>query len=223
MEEINLKDLFSYFIKKLPIIILVLVFTLIIAIGYLFIVKEPLYKGETTVILVQDNAPVTQGDITLGRNLVPIYTKIIKSKKVVNEAIEKLQLDVEYQDVVNNISVSSEDDTEMIKITVSDLDSSIAANLANAIALAFKNEIVNIYNLENVYIFEKAEIEEAPYNIHTVRDLAIFTLVGMVLGLGIVFVIYYFDTSVKDSDELEEKLKLNVLGNVPMYKRRKSA
>ena len=223
MEELNLNDLFHYYVKRIPTIIITVVFAILLGLLYLLFIKQPLYKGETTLILVQDNAPVTQGDITLGRNLVPIYTKIIKSKKVVNEAIERLDLDLTYEEIVSHISVTSEDDTEMIKIIVNNEDAGLAANMANAVATAFKNEIVNIYNLQNVYIFERAEVETSPYNINLVRDLVIFALVGLVGAIGVVFAIYYFDTSIKSSEELEEKLKLNVLGSIPKYKRRKSA
>ncbi len=223
MEEINLNDLFHYYVKRIPMMIIIVVSAIILGLLYLLFIKQPLYKGETTLILVQDNAPVTQGDITLGRNLVPIYTKIIKSKKVVNEAIERLDLDLTYSDVVGHISVTSEDDTEMIKIIVSNEDAGLATNLANAVATAFKNEIVNIYNLQNVYIFERAEVETSPYNINLVRDFTIFALIGLVGAIGVIFAIYYFDTSIKSSEELEEKLKLHVLGSIPKYKRRKSA
>ena len=81
MEELNLNDLFHYYVKRIPQIIIAVVCAILLGLLYLLFIKQPLYKGETTLILVQDNVPVTQGDITLGRNLVPIYTKIIKSKK----------------------------------------------------------------------------------------------------------------------------------------------
>ena len=37
----------------------------------------------------------------------------------------------------------------------------------------------------------------------------------MIAGVGITFMIYYFDTSVKDAKTVEEKLNLTVLGVVP--------
>ena len=222
MEELNLKDLFNYFIKKIPIMIIIVLLVLVLGSGYLFFIRKPLYKGETTVILVQQNTQVTQGDLTLSRNLVSTYSWIIKSKKVVNEAIDKLQLDKTYEDIANSISVTSEDNTEIIKITVNNENARLATNLANTIAAAFKKEIVNIYDLQNVYIFETAEVEESPFNIHIVRDLTICGLVGIVISFLIIFVVYYFDTSIKSSEELEEKLKITVLGNIPLYKRRKS-
>lgn len=225
MEEINLKDLFNYFVKKLPIICFITIVVFLLGLYYLLIFKQPLYKGETTLILVQDNnnTSITQTDVTLNQRLVATYSKIVKSRKVINETISRLGLDLTYDELVSKVSVSSESDTEIMKITVSDRNADNAAALANSIASAFKNEVTDIFNLQNVSTIDRAEVEEDPYNIHTLRDSVIFFVVGLVLAIAVVFVIYYFDTSIKSSEELEEKLNITVLGSVPMYKRRKSA
>ena len=43
-------------------------------------------------------------------------------------------------------------------------------------------------------------------------------MVGLVLGLGLVFVLYYFDRSVKTIEQVESKLGLPVLGTVQEFK-----
>ena len=40
-------------------------------------------------------------------------------------------------------------------------------------------------------------------------------MIGVVLSFGVVFVMYYFDTSIKSSEIVEEKLGLTVIGVVP--------
>ena len=40
-------------------------------------------------------------------------------------------------------------------------------------------------------------------------------MLGIVLGLGIIFIMFYFDTTIKSSDEITEKVGLPVLGIVP--------
>lgn len=225
MEELNLQDLFNYFVKKIPIIAFITIVVFLLGLYYLLIFKQPLYKGEHTLILVQDNSnsQLTQTDLNLNQKLVPTYSKILKSKKVINETISRLDLDMTYEELANKISITSESDNDVIKIVVSDRNAEEAATIANSVATVFKNEITYIYNLQNITTLDRAEVEDEPYNIHTIRDSIIFFVVGFILAIAIVFVIYYFDTSIKSSEELEEKLKITVLGSVPMYKRRKSA
>ena len=68
-------------------------------------------------------------------------------------------------------------------------------------------------------VLEEAEIEEEPYNINIIKDLIIYILIGAVISCGSVFVVYYFDTTVKSADEIESKFDLPVFGAVPKVKK----
>jgi len=121
-----------------------------------------------------------------------------------------------------NISVTNETDTELIRITVSSLDKEQAALVANEIAKVFSEEIINIYNIKNVSIIDYAIVSNVPYNINVVKDAIIYGLVGIVAGLGIVFVMFYFDTTIKNPEEIQEKIGLPLLGVVPKFESSKS-
>ena len=91
----------------------------------------------------------------------------------------------------------------------------MAVKIADEVADVFSDEIQDIYNLENVAIIDKAEEADAPYNINYVKDNVIYLMIGVVLSFGVVFVMYYFDTTIKSSETVEEKLGLTVIGIVP--------
>ena len=44
----------------------------------------------------------------------------------------------------------------------------------------------------------------------------IYFLAGLVLSIGALFVVFYFDDSIKNSEEIEKKYGVVVIGNVPM-------
>ena len=112
--------------------------------------------------------------------------------------------------------MSSVSNTEIIKISVDDEDSLKAALIADTIANTFKYEVMDIYNLENVAIIDKAEVQNSPYNMNLVKDFVIFALAGFVLACGIYFAIYYFDNSIKSAEQVEERLKVSVIGSIPL-------
>ena len=222
MEEINLKDLFSYFFKKIPIILFVTLLFLTVGIIYTMFIKTPLYKGDTTLILVkqdsnygQESSSQTQSDILLNQKLVTTYSELIKSKRVLNQVISILELDCTNSELSQKISVSSVKDTEIIKISVSDEEPKDASRIANTLADVFKYEVMDIYDLQNVTIIDKAEVQDEPYNIEVVKSAVIFFALGFMLSVGVIFVIYYFDTSIKSSEEIENRLGVPVIGNVP--------
>ena len=43
----------------------------------------------------------------------------------------------------------------------------------------------------------------------------IYLMVSLILGFGTIFIMFYFDTSVKDTEIIEDKFNLTVLGTVP--------
>lgn len=221
MEEINLTELLKYYLKKLPMIALVTFMVLLV--GYIYIkqIQVPMYHGTTTIILVQksnenQSANMTQSELSLNEKLVSTYSQIIKSRRVLDQVITSLNLDTSAEELAKKINVTSVSETSIIKVTVSDKDNSLAVAIANELASVFKNEITKIYNLENISVIDEAIIETEPYNINIAKQMLIYGLTGMIVSCGIIFIIYYFDNTIKSKKEIESKLNLAVLGEIPV-------
>ena len=76
--------------------------------------------------------------------------------------------------------------------------------------------IVNIYSIKNVSIIDYAEVSANPYNISLLKQVVLMLLVGLVLSMAVVFVMFYFDTTIKSTEEIETKIGLPTLGVVPI-------
>ena len=224
MEEINLKELGNYFLSHIVIILSVITVILIVGCIYSVVIKKPLYHGTTSIVLVNQNNgnTITNSDIQVNRNLVETYTQIIKSRKILSTVISQLGLTYSESALANNVSVSAITDTDIIKISVSDVNNQLAADIANEIARVFMEDIKTRYNLQNVSVLDEAVAESSPYNVNIAKEIVLYILIGVVLGCAIVFVMFYFDTSIKSSTEIEEKFGLAVLGNVPYVEKRGS-
>ena len=216
MEEINLKEVYSYFKAKILWILLAIVLIVIIGNVYTIITRVPMYQSNTTIVLVgESKKEYSQSDSLLNQNLIGTYSEIITSRKVLQQVIDNLKLKTTVDELSSNITTSSVEDTEIIRITVNNERKKQAAEIADEVAKVFSDEIQDIYNLENVAIIDKAEVAKSPYNINYVKDNIIYLAIGIVLSFGVVFVMYYFDTTIKSSEVVEEKLGLTVIGIVP--------
>lgn len=220
MEEINLMEVIDYFRGKFIWIIASILVAIIIGNIYTMVTRVPLYKSNTSVVLVnQENTTTTLNDVTVNKNLVSTYSEIIKSRKILEQVIKNLKLDYEVSQLSKQVTVTQISDTEIIKIEVSDENAERAKNITNEIAKVFTKEIKDIYNLENVSVVDKAVKAESAYNLTYVKDNIIYFAIGLVLSCGIIFIIYYFDTTIKSTEVIEEKLGLTVLGVVPEERR----
>ena len=226
MEEINLKELFDYIKERIIIIAIVILAVLIVGSVYSLFIKTPVYKSTSTLVLVSDEGTSTSNtyttqDVTLNNQLVSTYSKIVTSHRVIDTVIENLKLDYTYSEVVKEVAVTTETGTQIIKVSVSDPDKALAAEITNEIVKVFGDEIKSIYKLQNVSVVDKAEEAKTPANVNYIKEAVIYMLVGAVLAFGIVFVIFYFDTSIKSAEEIENKLGLPVVGVIPKVKDKK--
>lgn len=219
MEEINLKELFNYYLSKMWVVLI----TLFIALSSMYIYSEyvqiPMYKSYTTLVLKsQNDNPVNQNDITVNQKLVSTYREIIKSRRVLEKVVQNLNLNESWQEIQNSITVTTVNSTEMIKISVSNEDSRKAYLITDEIARVFINVNTEIYGIENISVCDYSLESTTPYNINLTKQMLLAAIAGIVLGSGIILVIFYFDTTIKSSEDIENKLGLIVLGNVPKSK-----
>ena len=218
MEEINLKEVFDYFKSKILWIVIAIVAILIVGNVYTVITRVPMYESDTTIVLSGNKDSYSSTDSQINQNLIGTYREIIKSRNVLSQVIDNLDLKMSVDELSNNITATSVEDTEIIKITVANEKAKDAQRITDEVAKVFSKEVQDIYNLENVTIIDKADLANKPYNINYVKDNIIYLVIGIVLSFGVVFVMYYFDTSIKSSETIEEKFGLTVIGVVPEEK-----
>lgn len=224
MEEFNILEFLKYYLNKF---IIVLVFIIVGFVGsyiYTFYMQVPIYRSQTSLVLTKNDtgsSTITQNDINLNKNLISTYREIIKSRRILDKVITKLDLDITYSELTSKVDVSNINDTELIVISVYDEDSRVAQNIADEIANVFKTEIIKIYNIENVSIIDKALVSKDPYNVNVLKQLVIGIGAGFVLGSILITILFYMDDTVKTEEDIENKLGLSVLGRVPKYKNKK--
>ena len=221
MEEINLIEVLEYYKNKLIWILASILVVILLGNIFTIATRVPMYKSNTTILLVGSNEKVNQNDVSLNNNLVPTYSEIIKSRNVLNQVIKNLNLDYSVEELSNSITVGTKTGTQIITVSVSNKDSKRAKDIANEVSIVFAKEIKDLYKLDNVAIIDNAVEAEKPYNLTYLKDNVIYFGIGLVLSCGIIFIMFYFDTTIKSAESVEEKLGLTVLGVVPEERRKK--
>ena len=228
MEELDLKELFNIFwSKKIPIILLVLIFA-VLGFIYTMTMVTPMYTASTTLVLASSHNEdgtatstttnsITTADVTLNSNLVSTYSELVKSKNVLRQVISNLGIDISEESLRNNVSVESVQDTELIEITVTTQIPEYASKIANEIAKVFTDKVGEIYNINNVHVVDEAETPNAPSNINYQKNIVIFAFIGAVIAVLYVLIANMLDTTIKTADDIEKQFKLPVLASIPMY------
>lgn len=222
MEEIDLRDLFGMLMKRWYIILIsVLVCSAAAALISLFVLK-PVYQSNTTLYIGKnldgEKTDLAYNDVLLGSQLVKDYREIVKSRLVANEVIQELKLaDMSIDDFTAKLSVDLKNDTRVIQISAMDNNPEMAKSIANKVAEVFMVKVVDIMQVENVKVIDTAEAPEHPVKPNKKMNVAIGFILGLMVGFGIVFLIEYFDNTIKTVDDIKKYLDLPVIGTIPVF------
>ena len=215
MEEINLRDLLSYFKKRLILFIVTVLFVVSAGTIYSVFILKPEYKAQATVILSSDKSKNTvQSEINANKNLIDTYTEVVKSHRVLDRVKNEMRIDDTYEQLVKKVTVASLKDTEIISISVVDRDKNHSYSLANKIANTFTNEIGQIYNDKSVNVLDCAVEPQKPHNVDLVKQEAIYAAAGIVLATAVIFLMFYIDRTIKTTEQIEQLFKLPIYGKI---------
>ncbi|MDI9512704.1 MAG: Wzz/FepE/Etk N-terminal domain-containing protein [Eubacteriales bacterium] len=218
MEELDLRDIIDIITKRIWIIAAITIFALLMGIIFSVFILDDIYASSTTLIVREnrkDGGSVQLSDINLARNLVDTYSVIIKSDRVLEKVVTELRSDLSLGQLRNKISVRAEGNTEIIRISVEDINPETARDIANSVARVFINEIQELMDMDNVQIIDEAREQSSPVKPNVKLNIAISLILGLMLGIGLAFIIELLDKTIKEPDFIEKQLGLPVLGVIP--------
>lgn len=205
----------------------------IIAMGIIFgvaaymwsnIMIVPKYKSSTKVYVLNNNMTdkkLTTQDFQVGNYLLKDYKEIILSSKVLEKVIEKNGVKDNVGQLRTKIEVKIPQDTRILTITVEDINSKIAADLANAVRDEAFEEIKEITKEESVKILETAQVSNTPSSPDIRKNTIMAVGIGIMLSLGIVVLKEVLDDRVKKQEDVEEGLRNGITWNCSTNKNNK--
>lgn len=223
MEEISLRDVF-FILRKWMVLIIILAAIAVLIAGVLsYYVLKPEYQTFTTLMVgkpkdYQSDGGLEYNEILLNQKLVSTYGELVKSRIVTDRVVGNLGLNMSYDTFRNKVSVNLVKDTEIIRIQVTDNDPYLAADIANETAEVFMDTVKSIMKVENVQVIDEAQPNLNPIKPRPILNMAIAGVLGLMLGIFLVFLIEYLDNTIKTAEDVEKHLGLAVLGAIPVVK-----
>ena len=221
-ETIDLREYFAIIKKRFWIIAIITIVAMVVSGVISFFMLSSVYEAKSTLIVNTEKNEETQmitGDqFSVTQKLAVTYGEIIKSRAVLESVISNLKLDSEYEDLVEQITVSPVQDTQIISISVQDTNPKKARDIANEIPKVFEKEVKRITKANDIQVIDKAILPENPIKPNKMMNVAIAAVLGMMIGLFIVFLLEYLDNKIKTPQDVEKHLDLPILGVIPNEK-----
>lgn len=223
MTDISIKELLKILLRKWWIIFICVVVFGIAAYVWTNYFVTPMYSASTTLYVGKNTETVgiESSDLYLGANLILDYREIAKSKLVAYEVIDELRLKMNAGALANMIRVEQREMTRVIQISVSYPDPQMAMDITNKVAEVFKKKVIDIMQLENVQIIDKAELPGFPISPNNRLNYIVGILLGLAIGVGIIFLIEFLDDTIKTPEDVQKYIDLPVIGVIPVFNGRR--
>lgn len=221
-DVIDLLDLGRALLRKWWVIVLCLVIGAAAAFGGTKLLVTPQYTASSMIYILSESTSITSmADIQIGDSLAQDFMIIGKSRPVVEKVIKQLDLNASYATVASTITFENPTDSHILKISVTNPDPELAADIANAMAEVTRAQIADVMGTDEPNTLEAAIVPGAPSSPNTMKNTMMGGLFGAVLAAGLIIVLYLMDDTIKDEDDVKKYLQMNTLAALPIEKRRK--
>ncbi|MDQ0160442.1 YveK family protein [Alkalibacillus salilacus] len=222
-ETISLQEIWQTLKKRLKLIILITVLAILASIIATMFFMTPQYEADSQFIVAQSennqNQQITQGDIQTNVELINTYNVIIQSPAVLTDVIDELGLDLSAGALSNRISVNNANSSQVVNVAVTGSDHEEAVNIANTTVSVFMDKVPEYMNVDNVSVLSEAvhETNPSPISPNLTLNLAIAMVLGVMIGVGVAFILEYLDTTIKTEDDIENTLGLPTMGLISTF------
>ena len=221
MEEqvISISEIFEALKKRWILIVsITLVATLISGILSFFVIK-PTYETSTKVFIGKEESNqegYNTNDIQMYQKLLQTYAETIKTNEVVQAAINNTNADLTVSAVKGALTVTPVSDTQILQIKYQNKNPEVAKEILEGITNEFVILAKELVPNGNVRVIEAVQLPENPVAPNKKMNVAIAFLLGLMVSVGLVFLIEYLDNTFKSKEELERELDIPVVGIIPL-------
>lgn len=217
----ELMEYFNIIKKRILLVVLITIGATALSAVLSYFVITPTYKADISVIIGKtendfQSPQVSYNDVIMYQKLVKTYSEFAKSRRVSEHVIESLNLKIEPSELQGMVSVAPKGDTEFLTITVKSKEPKEAKDIANQLARSLKYISNDVKKVDNVQLLDEALEPTVPDNPNPKLNMAIAFFIGLMISLGLAFLLEYLDNTVKSQEDIEKLTGIPVIGIIPL-------
>ena len=223
-EVIRIEDIVNILIKRWKMILLITLIATIFSAIISFFIISPKYQASTKVFIGKENTQVkgqdqtyNDNDVEMYQKLLKTYAEVIQTNDLVEKAVDLESLGLKSQDILNNLKVTPRADTQILEIQYTSEDKVLAKDILDSVTTEFIKSSTELIPNGNVKIIESVKIPENPVSPNKIMNIAIAFFLGLMISIGLSFLLEFIDNTFKNKEQMEDVLGLPVLGVIPDF------
>lgn len=218
--EIDLVEIWQVIKKQFGLLVVIVILCAILAgvISKFFI--APKYTSSSTIFLtpsISESGVVDYTSQTSNEKLVNNVMALLVQDNILSEVAKQTGME-SVEDLRDQIEVSNDTNTTLVKVEATTLDPKLSKNIVNSMVNVFIDTMQENLNLKNIEIVDKAKLSYEPSGPNIKKNILIGAAAGFVIDALIVVLKVLTNTRLKSKEEAEKYLNLPVFCELPVIK-----
>lgn len=178
----------------------------------------------------QEQQGINNNDLSVSKSLVSTYIVILNNDAVMDQVGERLleqhtpeelsgYFSVKNGRIANEslksaFSMAAVNNTEVLKITATTTNAALSAELCNIMADVAPEVLIRVVGAGSVEKIGEAKIYDAPVSPNVMKNTAIGVLAGVLLAGLVIFLIDFFDNTVRNTEDLRKRFNKPILAEI---------
>lgn len=216
-DEIDLLEIFHLLKGNLVKIILFLVVGAAAAFGVTKVFMTPQYTATSSMYILSNSSGsvVDLSSLQISSQLKADYQELVTSRTLLEDVINKLQLDTTYDVLQSAIVVENPTDTRILNVSVTNPDPQLAADISNEISNQAKIYLPEIMKCDAPSVFEKARVPENPSSPSVKKNTMLGGLAFAVLYCAYLIVKFLMDDTFKTPEDINKMFGVQPIAIIP--------
>lgn len=220
-KQIDLTSLFNLYKQHIVWILIVSILSGVGGYVYSKVFVEPMYTSTAKMYIIaqlDEEGRTSSSILTSSRRLLDTYSAILlQGEDFLRELGESLPVKMTTSQLRSCISLSSVQDTEIMKISVTTIDKNLSYEICKKFSDAAPAVLQEVAEAGHVKLFSEPTKPLARSYPDNVQFAVTGIAVGFLVYCAALFLFYIFDNSIKSADDVKDRLGMPVLGEVPSF------
>ena len=215
--EIDLIDLAWALLDKIHYIVLCFLIGAVIMNAYSYFLVRPTYKSTAKMYVVSasKNSVVDLDALNIGTSLTADYEQLMLSYPVLEQVINKLNLDMDSDTLAKMITLENPTDTRILNINVVSTDPKSARDIANTLMDVSVDYLPKTMSTNAPNVAQKAKLADHKDGPSYTKYTIIGALAGAFLYCMYLVVKYLMDDTIHTADDMEKYFDIVPLAVIP--------
>ena len=206
--------------KRRLFVVLATVAIVVLALGYSF-QQTPQYQTSALILVGQKSDLMPSPENAVGlQDVATTVSMAADSRPVAEGAIQKLGLHMTPEALLANLDAEVVEGTQFVRLTYTNSDPETARRVTNAVGNVLSKRISEAGTGTSAIaatLWDGAVTPADPVSPQPLRTALLALIMGAVLGVGLAFLLEYFDDSWRSPEEVEQILGLPNFGAIPSF------